>query len=417
MDKLDNYRLVLQKDSYVPIVLGGMGVNISNADLALEIARLGGIGHISDAMALAVCDKELKTTYLRDKFNLFKSNRESLDKSKVKFDLETVYKAQKQYISSVMERKKGQGGIFVNIMEKLTMGDPIGSLKARLRGALDAGVDGITLSAGVHMSSLGLIEDHERFRDVKLGIIVSSARALKVFLRSARRANRLPDYIVIEGPLAGGHLGFGEDWKDFDLADILKEVKEMLESESLDIPLIAAGGIFTGGDAVRFVGLGASAVQVATRFVVSKECALPYEVKQKYFEAKEEDVVVNTLSPTAYLMRMLRNSPCISGKLIPQCELFGFMLSKEGTCQYLEAYKKHVSEKIIKPIKEHIKEKMCICNHFYRNTCWTCGQYAYRLKETSIRNIDNTLELLSAEHIFKDYQFSTGDTIALPKIA
>lgn len=405
MDKLDNYRLTLGKDLYIPIMLGGMGVNISNATLALEISRLGGIGHISDAMLPTVCDRELGTSYSKEKLNKYKYNVQNLDKSEIKFDLQEVYNAQKQYISSVMERKKGSGAIFVNVMEKLTMGDPIGSLKSRLDAALDAGVDGITLSAGVHMSSLGLIKDNKRFYDAKIGIIVSSDRALKVFLRSAKRVNRIPDYIVIEGPLAGGHLGFGEDYKAYKLESILEDVKNLLQLEGLQIPIIVAGGIFTGSDATKFIQLGANAVQVATRFVVSKECALPDNVKQKYFKAEKEDIVVNKLSPTGYLMRMLKSSPCMSGTLIPQCELFGYMLSKEGTCQYIEAYKKYLEEKSNEPISD----KMCICTHFYNNTCYTCGENAYRLKETTSKNDDGTYKILNAKDIFNDYLYSASE--------
>ena len=374
MDKLDNYRLTLGKDLYIPIMLGGMGVNISNATLALEISRLGGIGHISDAMLPTVCDRELGTSYSKEKLNKYKYNVQNLDKSEIKFDLQEVYNAQKQYISSVMERKKGSGAIFVNVMEKLTMGDPIGSLKSRLDAALDAGVDGITLSAGVHMSSLGLIKDNKRFYDAKIGIIVSSDRALKVFLRSAKRVNRIPDYIVIEGPLAGGHLGFGEDYKEYKLESILEDVKNLLQLEGLQIPII-------------------------------KECALPDNVKQKYFKAEKEDIVVNKLSPTGYLMRMLKSSPCMSGTLIPQCELFGYMLSKEGTCQYIEAYKKYLEEKSNEPISD----KMCICTHFYNNTCYTCGENAYRLKETTSKNDDGTYKILNAKDIFNDYLYSASE--------
>jgi nitronate monooxygenase len=77
----------------------------------------------------------------------------------------------------------------------------------------------------------------------------------------------------------------------------------------LDIPLIAAGGIFTGSDGVSFLRIGAAGIQVATRFTVANECGLPAKVKQEYFKASEEDIVVNTLSPTGYPMRMLRNTP------------------------------------------------------------------------------------------------------------
>ena len=97
---------------------------------------------------------------------------------------------------------------------------------------MDGGIDGITLAAGLHLGSFGLIEDHPRFRDVKLGIIVSSVRALQLFLRKSGRTNRLPDYVVVEGPLAGGHLGFGMDWREYDLATITKEVVEFIKTEA-----------------------------------------------------------------------------------------------------------------------------------------------------------------------------------------
>ena len=97
----------------------------------------------------------------------------------------------------------------------------------------------------------------------------------------------MPDYVVVEGPLAGGHLGFGMDWAAYDLATIVAEIRQYLAQEQLDIPLIPAGGIFTGGDAVRYLEAGAAAVQVATRFTVTRECGLPDEIKQEYFKADE----------------------------------------------------------------------------------------------------------------------------------
>jgi nitronate monooxygenase len=136
----------------------------------------------------------------------------------------------------------------------------------RMAAALDAGIDGITLAAGLHLGSFALIEDHPRFRDAKLGIIVSSLRALQLFLKKTPAPSRLPDYVVVEGPLAGGHLGFGMDWAQYDLATIVAESHHRMDAgEQLDIPLIPAGGIFTGSDAVGFLEKGAAAVQVATR--------------------------------------------------------------------------------------------------------------------------------------------------------
>ena len=89
------------------------------------------------------------------------------------FDLESIRRATKGYVEDVMSAKKGDGLVFINVMEKLTMNDPLGSLKARLNAALDAGIDGISLSAGLHTSSFGLMADNPRFRDAKLGIVVS----------------------------------------------------------------------------------------------------------------------------------------------------------------------------------------------------------------------------------------------------
>ncbi|HRE17871.1 MAG TPA: nitronate monooxygenase, partial [Rhodocyclaceae bacterium] len=183
-----------------------------------------------------------------------------------------------------------------------------------------AGIDGITLAAGLHLGSFALIEDHPRFRDAKLGIIVSSLRALQLFLKKSSRTGRLPDYIVIEGPLAGGHLGFGMDWAQYDLATIVAEIRAWMQAEQLDIPLIPAGGVFTGSDAVSFLENGASAVQVATRFTVTNECGLPEKVQQEYFKASEDQIEVNQISPTGYPMRMLSNSPAIGDGIRPNCE-------------------------------------------------------------------------------------------------
>lgn len=194
-----------------------------------------------------------------------------------------------------MEAKRGNDMVFVNVMEKLTMNGPRETLQVRLNSALDLGIDGITLSAGLHLGSFGLMADHPRFRDAKLGIIVSSVRALQLFLRKTARLERLPDFVVIRGPLAGGHLGFGMDWAEYDLATIVAEIAAYLKTEQLDIPLIAAGDIF--GRGVSFLENGAAAIQVATRFTVANECGLPGKAKQAYFKASEEDVVVNTIFP------------------------------------------------------------------------------------------------------------------------
>lgn len=414
MTVLNDFRLRLGDREYLPIVVGGMGVDISTSDLALEACRLGGIGHLSDAMTPWVSDRKFKTHFTKTKSGRYKVSRDSADKTKVKFNLDELYKATLEVVSAAVKRRQGNGGLFINVMEKLTMGAAADTLGTRLRAALDAGIDGITLSAGLHNGTLKLIKDHPRFHEVKIGIIVSSVRALKIFVRSGSRVKRVPDYCIVEGPLAGGHLGFGEDWADYELRNIVPEVLDYVKNENLDIKVIPAGGIFTGSDAVEYMQMGCAAVQVATRFTVTRECGLPEHVKQQYFVASEEDVEVNSLSATGYLIRMLKNSPAIGSNIKPQCEPLGYTLSSEGTCLYLDAY--HATGFDADGKKLPVTDKICICHHFGQHNVWTCGHNVYRLKDTTNRLSDGSYQILTAEHVFNDYLFSENHEIALPPL-
>ncbi|PTD95331.1 nitronate monooxygenase [Pseudothauera lacus] len=413
MKRVDDFRLRFGKQELVPIMIGGMGVDISTAELSLEAARLGGIGHISDAMLPTVSDRRYNTKYVKDKLKQYKFNVANSDKSVVQFDLGLIAEATATHVSRTMEAKRGDGLVFINCMEKLTMNSPRETLRVRLQAAMDNGIDGITLAAGLHLGSFALIEEHPRFRDVKLGIIVSSLRALQLFLKKSARTGRLPDYVVVEGPLAGGHLGFGLDWAQYDLATIVAEIAAWLKAEELDIPLIPAGGIFTGSDAVNFLEAGAAAVQVATRFTVTRECGLPEDVQQEYFKASEGDIEVNLISPTGYPMRMLINSPAIGNGIRPNCEAYGYLLDAKGSCQYIDAYNRAVAE-LPEGSKVKVMDKTCLCTHMRNFDLWTCGHYTYRLKDTSRKGEDGRYEILSAEHVFRDYQFSTDGKLALP---
>ncbi len=413
MKRVDDFRLRLGSHELVPLMVGGMGVDISTAELSLEAARLGGIGHISDAMVPTVTDRRFNTKYVKNKLQQYKFNVANSDKSVVQFDLGLLAEATALHVGKTMEAKRGPGLVFINCMEKLTMNAPKDTLRVRLQAAMDHGIEGITLAAGLHLGSFALIQDHPRFNDVKLGIIVSSLRALQLFLKKNARTGRLPDYVVVEGPLAGGHLGFGMDWAKYDLVAIVAEIRDWLAAEQLDIPLIPAGGIFTGSDAVGFLEMGAAAVQVATRFTVTEECGLPENVQQEYFKASEEDIEVNQISPTGYPMRMLKSSPAIGDGIRPNCEAYGYLLDASGNCQYIEAYNREVAAH---PDARRVKvyDKTCLCTHMRNFDCWTCGHYTYRLKDTTRRNEDGSYRILSAEHVFHDYQYSTDNAIALP---
>jgi nitronate monooxygenase len=394
MKRVDDFRLRLGNKDYVPIMVGGMGVDISTSELALETARLGGIGHISDAMVQDVSDRKFDTTFVKDKTKTYKFNINNMDKAVVQFDLDRLAEATALHVGKTMEAKKGDGLIFVNCMEKLTMNSPRETLRTRLTAALDAGIDGITMSAGLHLGSFALIADHPRFRDAKL--------------------DRLPDFVIVEGPLAGGHLGFGLDWAEYDLHTIIDEIHAFMKAEQLSIPIIAAGGVFTGSDAVGFLEKGSAGVQVATRFTITHECGLPDNVKQEYVKATEDDIIVNGISPTGYPMRMLKSTPAIGSGIRPGCESYGYLLDATGNCSYINSYNREVlanpdSKKIV------VMDKTCLCTHMRNFNCWTCGHYTYRLKDTTHKLDDGSYQMLSAEHVFKDYQFSVDNQIALPE--
>ncbi|MCC6955075.1 MAG: nitronate monooxygenase, partial [Deltaproteobacteria bacterium] len=117
---LDDFRLSLRGKDYRPIMIGGMGVDISSSALALEAARLGAIGHISDAMAPYVVDRKFRTKFQHTKMSKYKTLQKLGQETLIQWDPEAVYKAQLLHIQSTMDAKRGDGAIFANVMEKLT---------------------------------------------------------------------------------------------------------------------------------------------------------------------------------------------------------------------------------------------------------------------------------------------------------
>lgn len=236
MKCVDDFRLRLGTQELVPIMIGGMGVDISTSALALEAARLGGVGHISDAMVPTVTDRRFNTKYVKDKLKQYKFNVENSDKSVVQFDLGLLAEATRMHVGKTMEAKCGDGLVFINCMEKLTMNAPKDTLRTRMHAALDAGIDSITLAAGLHLEFLradGRPSALPRRQAWHHRLLLARATAIP---EKSARSNRLPDYVVVEGPLAGGHLGFGMDWAQYDLAAIVVEIRDWLRAEQLDIP-------------------------------------------------------------------------------------------------------------------------------------------------------------------------------------
>lgn len=259
-----------------PIIQGGMGVRVSGARLAAAVANEGcagviasvGLGRFEDAPGSQFV--ELNDDALR----------------------EAIRSA----------RKLSNGVIGVNVMVALSNYDSL------VRAAADEGIDFIVSGAGLPLDLPGLVGDSK----VALIPIVSSARALRIICQKWQRGyNRLPDAVVVEGPRAGGHLGFKReelsDDVNFSLEQLTTDVVEFARTLDRPVPVIAAGGIFTGSDIARFLKLGASGVQMATRFVCTHECDVDERFKLAYINAAEDDIVI-IQSPVGMPARVIRNS-------------------------------------------------------------------------------------------------------------
>ncbi len=249
--------------SRLPIIQGGMGVGVSLSNLASAVTNAGGIGIISSAQ-------------IGFKESDFEKN-----------SLEANLRALKKHIKLAKE-KCNNGIIGVNVMVATN------EYAEYIKTAIESGIDLIISGAGMPTALPKLTKGH----NVKLAPIVSSLKAAKVILKLwDKHDNVTPDMIVVEGPKAGGHLGFKKDdienaSETFDdtIKHILSHVKDYEVKYNKSIPVIAAGGIFDGNDIVKYLKLGASGVQMATRFVATEECDASQEFKEAYVNATPKTV-------------------------------------------------------------------------------------------------------------------------------
>jgi len=263
----------------IPIIQGGMGVGISMAGLASAVANEGGVGVIATAM-IGINEPDVAS-------NPVAANIRAL----------------KREISNA--RKLTRGIIGVNIMVALT------NYADLVKTALEESVDIIFSGAGLPLDLPVYLKNGAK---TKLVPIVSSARAAILICKKwLARNNYLPDAFVVEGPKAGGHLGFKKeqiDDPDFTLEKLLQEVvaaiKPLAAERGATIPVIAAGGIYTGRDIRDIIELGASGVQMGTRFAVTTECDASPGFKQALLLAKKEDLIVIN-SPVGMPGRAVRN--------------------------------------------------------------------------------------------------------------
>lgn len=310
----------------IPIIQGGMGVGISLSNLASAVAKEGGIGVIAAAM-IGMSEPDIATD--SDAANIRALRRE---------------------IRKARERTKGILG--VNIMVALT------NFADLVRTSIEEGIDVIFSGAGL---PLDLPKYLKEGINTKLVPIISSARAAKILCkRWLARFNYAPDAFVVEGPMAGGHLGFKKEQignPDFALERIIPEVIEAVQpfvaESGKAIPVVAAGGVYTGADICKYLAMGAAGVQMGTRFVATHECDAALEFKQAFVAARQDDLMIIE-SPVGMPGRAIRNqflvdvkegkrkpfkcpyhcvSTCDHNKS-PYCIAFALMHAKKGNLKH-----------------------------------------------------------------------------------
>jgi nitronate monooxygenase len=345
--------------SRLPIVQGGMGVGISLSGLASAVANEGGIGVIATP-AIGMSEPDFFTDFRAANIRALKRE---------------IRKA----------RSLTQGIVAVNIMVALS------NYADMVTVAMEEGIDIIFSGAGLPLNLPSFLKNNYK---TKLVPIVSSARAVTVIARRwMEKFNYLPDAIVVEGPKAGGHLGFKLEQifnPDYALEklipEVVKEVQKLEETHKKAIPVIAAGGIYTGGDIDKFLKLGAAGVQMATRFVTTHECDASLKFKQAYIDAHKEDLII-IKSPVGMPGRAVRNQflddvssgekkpfKCPYHCIItcdylnsPYCIAFALINAKQGNMEQGFAFageNAYRAEKIIS-----VKELMASLEEEYRQAC------------------------------------------------
>jgi NAD(P)H-dependent flavin oxidoreductase YrpB (nitropropane dioxygenase family) len=266
----------------LPIIQGGMGIGVSRCRLAGAVAKEGGMGVISTA----------QVGYDEPDF--------------AKQPEEANLRVLPQQIQKAKELAGGNGLVAVNIMAVTQL------YETYVKKVCEAGVDAIISGAGLPTS----LPEYAAGYDVALAPIVSSAKSANVILKYwDKKYNRTADFLVIEGPKAGGHLGFtNEQLEDIEHLDYDEEVRQILtvkasyeEEYETEIPVFLAGGMFTKEDVAHALNLGVDGIQAATRFVATEECDASDAYKQAYVNAKDEDVVI-IKSPVGMPGRAVRNA-------------------------------------------------------------------------------------------------------------
>lgn len=240
----------------VPIIQGGMGVGISMGSLAGAVAKNGGMGVISTAV-IGFREEDAWS-----------------------HPVEAGIRGLKKEIAKAKEISGGNGAIAINAMVVTR------DYREMVNAAIEAGVDAIISGAGLPLELPEIAGE----RDVMLAPVVSSGRAAKLIERAWKRHGRKPDFIVVEGRDAGGHLGFPREELVNGTAASLEQIVQDVVSVDPEIPVFAAGSVFDAEDIRRMQKAGAAGVQIATRFIATEECDASQEFKDVILNASESDI-------------------------------------------------------------------------------------------------------------------------------
>lgn len=264
----------------LPIIQGGMGVGVSGYKLSSAVANEGGIGIIS-SVQIGYREPDFQTN---TKEANIRALREEIKKAK---------------------EISPKGIIGVNIMVAINNYDEM------VKACVDEKVDVIISGAGLPLLLPKLVEGS----NVKIAPIASSGKSASVIVKHwNKKYNRIPDMIVVEGPEAGGHLGFHpeqlleENKRSLEeiVTEVIEAIKPFEEECGKHIPVIAAGGVYSGADIAKFLELGAAGVQMGTRFVATEECDADEKFKKAYVDSKKDDIRV-IQSPVGLPGRAIRN--------------------------------------------------------------------------------------------------------------
>ncbi|MDP2167319.1 MAG: nitronate monooxygenase [Thermodesulfovibrionales bacterium] len=343
LDKL----VIKDKEIPIPIIQGGMGVGVSLHPLASAVAKAGGVGIVSSAALDRLVSKR---------------------NGKKVGTYDAVYEE-----ISLAKAAGGFSGINIMVALMKTYADSV-------RAAIDSGADFIISGAGLPLS-LPAIQPP---KDTALIPIVSSARALRLICKKWERLGYRPDAVVLEGPLAGGHLGFKIEEIGLEsnkLENLFPPVKDAAK-EYGDFPVIVAGGIYTHDDIVRFLKMGADGVQMGTRFLATEESSATLDYKSSVVNANDSDIVIaeDPASPCGLPFRILKQSPMFvsAGGRTAKCDK-GYVLSKDAEGNFTSC-----------PAKDSNEHYFCICNGLLsscgynpdkENPLYTVGVNANRINE------------------------------------